>query len=162
MADTVIQYDEPVPARRPFQYSLRTLFIITTVLAILCAGLFAAPGWMRILVLIFWLIAYPIAIISLVIYGHGYLRSFSIGALTGIGPLIISQVLAMVYFFSYFLPGLLIYTGELSWDDIVSSTSQVGYTPGIVVFVYFFLSMLGGVVMVCGRWMIESYQRRNS
>ena len=50
-------------------------------MAIVCSGLFAGPIWVTALTLYILGMLTPVAITVAAIYGRGYLRTFSIGAL---------------------------------------------------------------------------------
>jgi hypothetical protein len=149
MADTVIQYDEPVPDRRPFQYSLRTLFIITTVLAILCAGLFAVPHWLRLVTAAICLFFIPLILVPCILYCRGYRRTFFIGALIVVGPLVLVEM-------------FLVYTSVFSLLFYDSDPGVSPYIPGIVFFGILFLSLIAGLTTLFVRWIIESAQRKAS
>ena len=76
---------------RPFQFSLRTLIIVMTALAVVCSGLFAGPLWATVLTALLLTMLTPVAFTVAVIYGRGYLRTFSIGALFPGPPLVEPQ-----------------------------------------------------------------------
>ncbi|MEN6452516.1 MAG: hypothetical protein ABFC96_18660 [Thermoguttaceae bacterium] len=90
-------HDEvPLPSDcpRPFQFSLRTLFIVTTIVAILCAGLSArAPRWYSLYTFISWATILPLSLIAIVIYARGPLRAFGIGGLFACLPLLAFDIL---------------------------------------------------------------------
>jgi hypothetical protein len=71
-----------------FQFSIRTLFIVTTVFAVIVWALFAPPQWVGALVLtVIFLLLVPLNIAGL-IYHRGYWQAFFVGtapwaALTG-------------------------------------------------------------------------------
>ncbi len=69
------------PARRPFQFSLRTMFAMTACWAIACAVLFQVPSWAALPVLVLCSVAYSAVLTTVLIYGHSYLRTFCVGAL---------------------------------------------------------------------------------
>jgi hypothetical protein len=81
--------DPPSALRRSFQFSLRTIFIFTTIVALFSAGIFSHFFYARVLMFILWAIAYPSVLVSVSIYGHSYLRSFCIGALTSFIPILL-------------------------------------------------------------------------
>lgn len=142
------------PAARPFQFSLRTMFIVTTVVAVLCSGLFAAPGWARILTLLCWAIALPAVMTAITIYGRGYLRTFGIGGLLAMGPLLFWNLIAGYYI-------LAVFGSASDWSSLtdLDKDDEYRYLPGIFVACYTALSILLGLVVVGVRWMIESSQR---
>ena len=67
--------------RRPFQYSLRSMFVVTTAAAIGLSLLVAGPYWLIMLVLVIVALAIPMLLTIALIYGRGAIRTFSIGAL---------------------------------------------------------------------------------
>lgn len=76
------------PFRPPFQYSLWSMFVLTTALAIGLAFLVGAPTWLMVLAMMFLALALPMGLTIAVIYGRGRLRTFSIGALFPAGALL--------------------------------------------------------------------------
>ncbi len=78
------------PFRPPFQYSLWSMFVLTTAAAIGLAFFVSAPTWLMILVSVLFALALPMVLTIAVIYGHGRLRTFSIGALFPAGFLVVS------------------------------------------------------------------------
>jgi hypothetical protein len=139
------------PRGRPFQFSLRTMFIVTTVVAVLCSGLFAAPGWARILTLLCWASALPAVMAAITIYGRGYLRTFGIGGLFSTGPLLFLNLLV-----AYYIPATFI--SPSVWSSLTEN-DKTRYYAGIFVACYTAFSILLGLVVVGVRWMIESSQR---
>ncbi len=67
--------------RRPFQFSLRSLFILTTVLAATLGLLFRAPPVVSVSTAGFFILSLPMVLVIVLIYGRGYTRTFCIGAL---------------------------------------------------------------------------------
>jgi hypothetical protein len=78
------------PFRPPFQYSLWSMFVLTTAAAIGLAFFVSAPIWLMILVSVLLALALPMVLTIAVIYGRGRLRTFSIGALFPAGFLVVS------------------------------------------------------------------------
>jgi len=66
---------------RPFQYSLRALLILTTVVAIACSVFFALPGWVAFVATICFVISTAAVLTVLLVYSRGYVRTFCVGAL---------------------------------------------------------------------------------
>jgi hypothetical protein len=62
------------------QFRLRTLFIVTTVTALLAWILFVPPGWMGMVVLYLIYTFLPAATIAGIVYHRGYRQAFFIGA----------------------------------------------------------------------------------
>lgn len=83
------------PSRRPFQFSLRSLLIVMTITAVLLSGLFAGPGWTVTVTAYIVCIVWPMVVVVTLVYCRGWARTFCIGALFPVVPL-----LAMAYFFT--------------------------------------------------------------
>ena len=139
--------------RQPFQYTLKTLLIITTIVAILCAGLFAAPGWIRLFTLYVWLIVYLTVVTAMIIYGGNQTRTFFIGVLIGSGLMILTSILTAVELVAP------ITTTESSWDEFVKSYEDVGFGPAIYVGITLCLGAIAGLVALVTRRLIESAQK---
>jgi len=153
VATNTQQGNLPPTDRRPWQYSLRTLFAVTTLVAIVSSLLFASPGWVRYVTGVSILLAFPAGLTVVLIYGCGYVRTFAIGALFPAGT-----VSATVGAYAAFTLGYL----------CVMSPGGAGFTledlgecsPGIPIAVYCTLSVVVGFFAVSIRWLIESPQRR--
>jgi hypothetical protein len=74
---------------RPFQFSLRTMFIVVTAVALWCSGLFAPYAGARFLTLGLWLFSVPLVLVVTVVYARGYKRTFAIGSLVTMLPLLV-------------------------------------------------------------------------
>ena len=81
------------------QFSLRTMFVLTTCMAFACAVLFAFPDMVTVPLLLALTIALPAVLTTFTIYGSGYLRTFCIGALFPAT----TTLCAVVYFLGYLL-----------------------------------------------------------
>jgi hypothetical protein len=66
---------------RRFQYTLRTLFALTTAAAISCAIFFGLPAWVSAVAAVCVIVSMPGVLTVMLIYGRGYTRTFCIGAL---------------------------------------------------------------------------------
>ncbi len=86
---------------RPFQFSLRTMLVLTTVLAVVLSGLFAGPAWLTYVTAMALAIAMPMALTVTLIYGRGNVRTFCIGALFPAGAL--ATAFGPGLFFSYYV-----------------------------------------------------------
>jgi hypothetical protein len=71
----------PTPPGRPWQYSLKTLFLITLGLALALAVVVSFPSALAVPVLICLAIALPAFLTAVALYGSGYQRAFAVGAL---------------------------------------------------------------------------------
>ena len=83
-----------------FQFSLRTLLVFTGLAAVVLALLSSVPTWIAGPALFLLAAVLPAALTTLVIYGDGDLRAFSLGALFPAG---IQFVTVYVYVFYYTL-----------------------------------------------------------
>jgi len=94
MAELQGDNTDPVqPRRRPWQFSLQALFVLTTASAVIFSAFSAWPSLYLILVP-FISVALPAALTVGLIYGRGYARTFCIGALV---PSSLAGVLMFVY-----------------------------------------------------------------
>lgn len=72
---------EPAPNIAPGQFTTKPIFIVTAVVALLCALFFSLPDWLALVImLVMTLIAIPINV-GAVIYGRDGLRAFALGTL---------------------------------------------------------------------------------
>ena len=137
------------PFRPPFQYSLWSMFVLTTVLAIGLGLLVAAPTWLMVLLLLLVSLALPMALTVAVIYGRGRLRTFAIGALFPAGVLIFSVVpLFRGPFYGMFDFG----SGGDDLEARVILAAVVGAT-GILIAAF-------GLLALWVRWLVERPQPR--
>ena len=133
--------------RAPFQYSLRTMFILMTVLAFALSGIFAGPPWLSVLTGLFLGVAAPTILTIALIYGRGYVRTFSIGALFPAGLTLIGL-----------LPGL--------FEPLYYMRGFSGPDPGAPLYVGIWVLVVAVVTVTMGliamgmRWMIEAPQRQ--
>lgn len=67
------------------RFRLKTLFILTFVVAVACMVLFTLPDWLSLFVLIAVAMVTPGALIAGIIYGRGAKRAFAIGCLASGG-----------------------------------------------------------------------------
>jgi hypothetical protein len=72
-----------IAPRRPFQFTLRTMFLVTTVVAVVLGGLSVPEQWewVRVLTMFYVAVAVPIVAVTALVYGRGYVRTFALGAL---------------------------------------------------------------------------------
>ena len=110
----------PTPPRpsRPWQYSLKTLFLITLGLAVALAIVVSFPSAIAVPVLICLAIALPAFLTMVAIYGSGYQRAFAFGALFPTCTLLYA---------TGWLVGLTLVQGELSdledWLEFFEDTT---------------------------------------
>ncbi len=137
---------QPTPPGAPFQYSLRTMFILTTVLAVAVSLLFAVPPVVRLVAAAFFALLLPSVVTVVLIYGRGYARTFCVGAIFPAG--------VSIWPFQSGVP-LLVYGlgGPGGVDD-------VGYVPGIWIGVTLVVSLVFGLIAMGVRWLVEASQLR--
>jgi hypothetical protein len=131
----------------PVQYSLRTIFIVMTVLAVALSGIFAGPPWASMLTGLALSLLTPMVLTIAIIYGWGYARTFCIGALFPASTMLFlsaSWFVARFFWDPYDVPGELI----------------ARWYIGILALILFALVFALGLLAVGVRWMIEAPQRR--
>jgi hypothetical protein len=69
------------PETRLFQFSLATLYFLTTVLAIILSVCFAIPNWLAGILVVLLMLVVPAALVVYITYGSGRLPAFCIGAI---------------------------------------------------------------------------------
>jgi hypothetical protein len=69
------------PETRLFQFSLATLFFLTTVLAVILGVCFAIPNWLAGTLVILLMLVVPAVLVVSIKYGSGRLPAFCIGAI---------------------------------------------------------------------------------
>lgn len=67
------------------QFRLKTLFVVTFLVAVVCMVLFALPDWLSLMVLAAAAMVTPGALIAGIIYGRRAKRAFAIGCLASGG-----------------------------------------------------------------------------
>ena len=145
--------DSPVhpPDYRPrFQFSLRTLLILMTGLAILLSGLFGGPGWLALCTVCVLLIAVPMVLTSVLIYSRGYRRTFCIGALFPAGS---TMTVLSPLSFPYMMMGAFDGVGADPATRLVILASLTVYSMLVIVF---------GLAAVWIRRMVEPARARES
>jgi hypothetical protein len=138
---------------RPFQFSLRAIFIVMTALAVVCSGLFAGPVWATVLTGFLLVILTAVAFTVAVVYGRGYLRTFSVGAIFPCGML--SAWLAMNSY--YFIA-----SGELQYGPSGLGTSmslRARVYVGIITGSVLTATLVCGLFAMLVRWVVERSQR---
>ncbi|MCE5268103.1 MAG: hypothetical protein LLG00_09480, partial [Planctomycetaceae bacterium] len=63
-----------------FQFTLSTMLIVTTLVAVACSLFFRMPIVPATFALLFVSLALPAVLTTVLIYGHGYGRTFCLGA----------------------------------------------------------------------------------
>jgi len=137
----------PGPRRGRFQFSLRTLFILTTAVAGACAMLFAAPPRVVAMTSAFLEVAFAAALTVAVVYGRGYARTFAIG---GLFPASLQM-----------LSGSAILSGASTYDWIFlkavdpDEASRLAHSTAVA----FGMIVAVGLTAMGVRWMCEARQR---
>ena len=133
-------------ADRPrFQFSLRTMFVVTTIAAAVFPLLFASPGIVRMISAAFLLVMFPVVLTTVLIHGRGYARTFCMGALFPAGTALwpIGQNGSIFMF---------------AWERGVNSLGPIQFGPAVFVFVTLGTSIVAGLLAVLVRWLIERQQ----
>ena len=137
----------------PFQYSLRTMFIVMTALAVVLSGIYAGPPWVSILTGLALGLLAPMVLTIGIIYGRGYARTFCIGALFPAALILIALT-----------PGYIDFPRVIGWEDYYrtyrSSDEILPWRVALSIFVAGVMIVVSGLVAVGIRWMIEAPQRR--
>jgi hypothetical protein len=113
------EYDRPnLSARLPrFQFTIRSMLILTAIVAVLCSILFAMPDWAADLFLFFLAMFIPAILVTLLVYGTRNQRTFGVGALFPTGFLLLVALnicTVRVPDFDTFLPSSANYHGRLT------------------------------------------------
>lgn len=137
--------DRPAEASAVAQFSLRSIFVVTTVAAIVLTLLFQVPDPLAVPVLLFATIAFPAVLVTILIYGSGYQRTFSIGALF---PLTILLLLLVFAQSGVFASSAL----TLPFDEPVLFRTSVG--------AFWLSSVVIGLLCVATRWELERDRAR--
>lgn len=99
---------EASPANQStWQFSLAKMFVLTTLVAAACSLLFAMPDWTAFPLMVLAGLVIPPALVTAIIYGRGYPRTFAIGALFPTGPfLLVTYYQAIETFSLWYRNGL--------------------------------------------------------
>jgi hypothetical protein len=131
----------------PFQYSLRTMFIVMTVVAVALSGILAGPRWLTVLTAVLLDVMTPMLLTIGLIYGRGYLRTFCIGGLFPTGAMVIALGLEFVSYRS------------INVWEITGPAGEFGLSVGVFILAAYVVTIAFGLVAVGVRWMIEAGQR---
>jgi hypothetical protein len=126
------------------RFRLKTIFIITLAVAIVCMVFFTLPDWLCLIVLAAAAMATPGAIVPGIIYGRGARRAFAIGSLVSGGW---ALWLTPILFFAC------VAGGSIDIDADSPTTLKVAFVA------YYGMLFLGGLVSVGVRRLC--YQGRN-
>jgi hypothetical protein len=145
--------DDAVPRRqpepRPFQFTLRTMFIITTAVAVACGGLSTPIAGVQAATLLYLALAAPMMLTIALIYGRGYTRTFAIGAM-------FPAALALLYAFGSLIDS--IEPSQQQFWKYQEPHREIVPIVGIVLAII----ILTGLAAMGIRWMVESPEREQS
>lgn len=142
--------DHSVTQIGPVQFSLQTLLLVTTALAVCCSCLLVAPGLVRLITAACLLITLPALLTVVLIYRRTYVRTFCIAALFPSG-LLFWEMGTVVNIYTAYAYG---FTGGRS-----GAPAEVGYWPAICVAAHYGLSLGIGLLAVFVRWKLENADR---
>jgi len=128
----------------PLQFGLLHLLVLTAVVAVLCALIFAVPDWLSVIAALCLMVLLPMLITVAIIYGQEYQRTFSIGGLFPAGALLL--LVLQIFMFGRGLP--------FAFDG------EVRPFVWITLLVVCILCIVAGLLAVWLRWMLESPRRR--
>jgi hypothetical protein len=150
--------------RRRFQFSLRTLFLVSFLFAIFCAAIFSNYDGVRYLTFILFLMTYPMVLLSCAIYARGYLRSFAIGAAVTFVPFSLPGIFFLYFAYMGIVMG---FSGAAPEPIDLSNSSSLSdgiqyLWPSLSVIGIMFLSGIPGMTVVVTRWVIDHSRREDS
>lgn len=138
------------PAAPRFQFRFRTLLVLITLAAALCALLFAAPAFIAIPLLFVLTIAFPALLTVAIIYSRGALRAFCIGALFPVAVNLYGFSQFYLYYFVSFVEP------SSSWWEVFADFDETHY--GIPYAITWAISLILGLVSVALRhWLLRSF-----
>jgi hypothetical protein len=129
-----------IPSQVPprFQFGLFSMFLVTTAVAVACSLTFSMPSLVAVPLFVLFSVIVTAVLITVIVYGRGYQRTFCIGAVVPFGVLLLMFAFAGVILF---LDGPSPRTDDLSCRLVVD---------GIWV-----SSILVGAICVGVRWLVE-------
>lgn len=160
--------DRPTENTQPrrFQFSLRTLFIVSFFIAILCAGIFCKYDAVRQLTEVVALLMYSSSLLGIAIYGRGYVRTYAIGACFPLTILLYPgflQEMEMTLSGSqiYSVPQINPFTERFLTTKASTMDEGIPYfVPSLVILGYLLYTNLSGGTMVLTRWLIDRSRRQ--
>jgi hypothetical protein len=136
---------------QPWQFRMRSLFVFTAVTAVLLSAFMASSDDVRSVICSVLLIALPIAAASAAFHGHGYLRTFAIGAfIPSLATVWGGAGLVVAELATYLNPQIVSDPG-LSRDNATRGL----YSLGAAAIVY----VLAGFTAMLVRWLVEPARR---
>jgi hypothetical protein len=144
--------DRSETERRPFQYSLKTLFALTAVVAILCSLVISSPISVAAVTALFLMTMVPAGLIAMLIYDRGYLRTFAAGALF--------PAVAILHWSPTFYSYMIFQFGTSSGPVRAGlKTDMDRMYLAISIVIGFGMILSAGLLAVFVRWLIESSRK---
>ncbi len=140
-----------VPARRKFQFGLRTLLVVMTGFAVLLSALFAGPIEVSFLVMMGVILAVPMCLTIGIVYGRDYLRTFCIGGVFPCGSIVLGASL-------YVFPGIMYYLPSDGFEGAGNATF-VKLVMAVSILVGVLVTLAFGAAACGVRWLIERQNR---
>ena len=138
---------EPRQPPKP-QFGLRTLLGLFVVAALL-GSIFTMPTWLGGMVAFFLMLALPVTLVTLLVYGRGYLRAFCIGALVpSVAQVIAATIVFMMLMFDRPLP-------SRGLSGLFQRFDEIGANVRVAFVVLALLSTMTGALAVAVRWLVE-------
>jgi hypothetical protein len=127
------------------QFGLRAMFVVTTVLAVLCSAVYRLPEKLAVIASLCLLVSVPVVLTVVLIHGRGYARTFSVGAMFPAGLSFLSLLLSQYGFDAIVLDAI---NEFLDWND---------YRLILSVFlgVYSFVVVGNGLLAVAVHWALD-------
>jgi hypothetical protein len=153
----LLEVHPPVPSSpRPFQFTLRTLFIFSFLFAIVSAGIFCKYDVVRYLTLLvhemFWFYLF----LAWAIYARGYLRTFGIGAsISFLFPWIVTGCFWYIFVLLLFQQNAINIFGTKTLEDGLPF-----FWPSLAAILLIVDSIITGGTMVLARWLIDRSRRQ--
>jgi len=138
------------------QFHIRTLLVVTFVVSVLCALVFASPPIVCIPVLCAMLWIGPAVWINGIIYGRGAWRPFFIGGvITGLGPHLAALYYSYMIIASLFDGGSIdeLLNAEGPFTNLITAAILLG--PGVFAF-------LGGLAGATTYWMLQPPKKQGA
>jgi hypothetical protein len=151
MGSPEIETGDTQAGEAPPQYSLRTMFIVVTAVAVVLSGVFSGPGWLSVVTGVVVAVLAPMVLTIAVIYGRGYLRTFCIGGLFPAGVVLLAAR-TLLFDLTYTIAG--------RPHPILGVSREAGWFVGACILFAGVAIVVSGLVAVGVRWMIEAAQRR--
>jgi hypothetical protein len=149
----------PAIAPRRFQFSLRSLFLVSFFLALFFAGIFSHFNVVRYSTLGFFVVVYPSQLLALAIYAQGYVKSFCIGGVVSLMPVSPSGFVIILFFCLVYAPSPIDISNFDFSATLTADDSLEFFLPSIYALVLAAISSLAGGTFVVARWLAEQSRR---